>query len=155
MKLPLLIVGMITALALTVGAVAFDEYGVWEAASGVAILAGNTSIYGPVSAYERDKIINIGLYGSTAGDSLKFTIQLFGGFSYNLSDSAKFRLLKSTGIVRQVNTNKNYAVADTIEYAEQYPYLILKLTNNHAASSGTFDLNVYMRERTVNPIRLR
>lgn len=155
MKLPLLIVGMMTALALTVGAVAFDEYGVWKAASAASIAAGGTSIYGPVSAYDRDKILNIGVYGTTAGDSLKFTIQLFGGFSYNLSDSAKFRLLKTTGIVRQVNTNLNYAVADTIEYAEQYPYLIVKFTNNHASSAGVFDLNLYMRERVLNPIRLR
>lgn len=151
-----LIIGLLVlALAALAGATVFDEYGVWKAASSASLLAGRTAIYGPVSIYDRATVLNIGVYGSTTGDSLKFTVQLYGGFSYTLGDSVKFKLLKTTGIVRQVNTSKTYSVSDTIDAESGYPYVFIKFTNNHADSTVTYDLSVYGRESDKTILRLK
>jgi len=133
----------------------FDEYSIWEAIESITLLKNQVSIAGPIYVTDREKEINYCLYGSANGDSLKFTIDIYGGFSSTLSDSNKFRNIKSTGIIRQVKTVKNYAVSDTLEGESKYPYIYLKLTNNHADSAITFDLNAFSKEREIKSIRLR
>ncbi len=132
----------------------FDEYGRWVAVNSVTLAAGDYSILGTVIATDRDQEFNVILYGDTGGDSLKFTLTVFGGFSYALTDSSKFiNLISST--VAQVKTEKTYAVSDTLTGNEMFPFMYLTLRNDHADSSATFDVVMHARKRTVTSIRLR
>jgi len=149
---------MIIALLACIGvahAEQFNEYGVWEAVESVELLKGQTTIKGPLYVTDREDEINFGVYGLADGDSLKFTLGIYGGFSPALSDSNKFRILKTTAIIRQVKTTKNYAISDTLFAESKYPYILLRLTNSHADSAITFDVNVFSKEREIKPIRLR
>lgn len=144
----------IAVLASLAGAAVYDEYGIWKAANEVSIAAGNTALYGPVSAYDRETVVNIGYYGTTSGDSLIGEIKLYGGFSPALSDSAKYKLLK-TGTFRQIKTNATYSMSDTIDAESKYPYLMVRFTNNHASAAATVDLFLFSREQEKTIIRMK
>ena len=132
----------------------FDEYGRWEAVSTVSLSAGEYKIIGVAQTTNRDQEFNVCVYGDTGGDSLKFTLNVLGGMSFDLADSSKFKnLISST--VAQVKTTKTYAVSDTLEGNEMFPFMYLTIINDHADSSATYDVVVYMRDRVVESIRLR
>ena len=132
----------------------FDEYGRWVAIDTVAHSAGDYTIVGPVTVTSRDQEFNVIVYGDTGGDSLKFTLKVFGGFSYDPADSSKFISIISE-TVAQVKTEKTYAVSDTLGGNEMFPFMYLTFRNDHADSSADIDVVVYARERTVQPLRLR
>lgn|GEM_PF-5267676 len=132
----------------------FSDYGIWDAISGVALLKGGSTYSSVVSASDRDGFINYLIYGVAAGDSLKFTLTVYGGMSANLSDSVQFQSILSQ-TVRQVKTSKVYAIADTLNASSGFPYLYAKITNNHADSSETISLWAYSKKQNVSYIRLK
>lgn len=127
----------------------FDDRNVWHPVDGNSQIAGQVKSITPIrDVSDMKEELNVLIYGTTPGDSLKIWFRLYGMMSGQLADTLHAVLiLEDSG----ATTGNTFVYADTLEGTERFPYLFARLANNHADSTAVLDMYIYMipQETTI------
>lgn len=135
-----------TSVVATAGV--FDDRGVWHPVNGASMAKSAVTSFGPIDVSDRERELTFMVFGNSSDDSLTVKIDLLGMMSPNAIDTAK-TLTVFTGTYRVFADA--VTIADTLDDAEQYPYLFGRITNVDADSSLTGVHGwLYMRPRELN-----
>lgn len=129
----------------------FDTYGVWHPVDTQTLSAGQAVSHGPITIHMREKYLNFLIHGAFS-DSMYPVLQVYGMMTYNLADTSKAALIGTSNTYTDAET---VAFADTLDDNQLYPFIWIRLTNNHPDSSATYNVWCYNRPEIQTIIRSR
>lgn len=150
MRRILFIVWVLLSFGGTVVYPAFNEWNVWHAVDGVTVTSGSTTMFGPLYMATHEKEYFVLAYGTTGGDSLYGTINIYGMMSPVVEDTIHMVLAETT---TGSESDKVIVLSDTLINYKLYPFLYGKYTNNHPSKSTVLDLYLYSRPRDLTRTR--
>lgn len=129
----------------------FNFYGVWHPVESVTLSAGERTSSGVISFMGREKYYNFLIYG-VASDSIYPQLDVYGMMTYNIADTSKAVLIGTTS---EYTSGSTVSYADSLIDNEAYPFVWIRLTNNHPDSSAVFDVWGYAKPAEQTIIRNR
>ena len=130
----------------------FNERNVWEAFTTQTLAAGQIKTAGPRDMSDREKEFSVLVYGTTAGDSVKPWLRVYGMMTSDRADTVHMveikALQESTGVA-----GNTYVYADTLNGSEAFSHLYFRLANNHLSAAQIYSMWVYSVPRETTIIR--